>query len=136
MTLLAAFQVLLYRYSGQEDFLIGTPIANRTREETEGLIGCFINTLVLRSNLAGNPSLRTLLQNVREECLEAYAHQELPFELLVEALQPERTASYNPLFQMMFVLQNASETSLELPGLHVQPMEGKNRVQSLISLSQ
>ncbi len=123
MTLLAAFQVLLARYSGCEDFLIGTPAANRTRAETEGLIGCFVNTLVLRSDLTGNPSFRELLRRAREVCLGAYAHQEFPFEMLVEALQPERNASYNPLFQVMFALQNAPQTTIELPGLHVAMVE-------------
>lgn len=123
MTLLAAFQALLYRYSGQADFLLGTPVANRTHKEMEDLPGCFINTLVLRSHLAANPSFRVLLQRVREECLEAYAHQEVPFEQLVEMLQPERNPGYNPLFQVMFVLQNAADLSLELPGLQVQSLD-------------
>ena len=123
MILLATFQVLLYRYSGQEDFLVGTPVANRTYQETEQLIGCFINTLVLRSCVRGNPPFRGLLQHVREECLGAYAHQDLPFGLLVDALQPERRASHNPLFQVMFVLQSAAKTLPELPGLQVLPAE-------------
>jgi amino acid adenylation domain-containing protein len=123
MTLLAAFQVVLSRSSGQTDFLVGTPTANRTHEETEGLIGCFINTLVIRSKLTDNPSFRTLLRRVREACLDAYEHQELPFERLVEALQPERNTSYNPLFQVMFALQNAPDTSPDLPGLRVEALE-------------
>ncbi|MBD2199778.1 MULTISPECIES: non-ribosomal peptide synthetase [Calothrix] len=117
MTLLAAFQTLLYRYTGSEDLAIGSPIANRDRIELEGLIGLFINTLVLRTNLAGNPSFIELLKRVREVALGAYAHQDLPFELLVEELQPQRNLSHTPLFQVMFVLQNASMSALELPGL-------------------
>jgi amino acid adenylation domain len=123
MTLLAAFQIVLYRYSGQEDFLVGTPIANRTRSETEGVVGCFINTLVLRSTLTSNLSFRSLLQHVRDTCLDAYAHQEVPFERIVEELQPRRDPGYNPLFQVMFILQNASGSTLDLPGLQIQPVE-------------
>ena len=107
MTLMAAFQTLLYRYTGQTDITTGSPIANRQRPEIEGLIGCFINTLVLRSDLSGNPTFRELLRRVRETTLEAYAHQDLPFETLVEQLQPERDMSHSPLFQVMFILQNA-----------------------------
>jgi len=107
MTLLAAFQVLLARYSGQSDILIGTPIANRNRAELEGLIGFFVNTLVLRARLEDDPSFEQLLRRVKETTLAAYAHQDLPFEKLVEELQPQRDLSHNPLFQVMFVLQNA-----------------------------
>ncbi|MCT7952156.1 amino acid adenylation domain-containing protein [Ancylothrix sp. C2] len=117
MTLLAAFKTLLYRYTGQEDILIGSPIAGRNTSETESLIGFFVNTLVLRSNLTGNLTLRELLAQIREVSLGAYAHQELPFEKLVEELQPERNLSHAPLFQVMFAFQNASEFALELPGL-------------------
>src|SRR5205085_11497683 len=88
MTLAAAWQVVLARYSGQDDIAVGTPIANRTRAEIENLIGFFVNTLVLRSSLVGNPPFRTLLRRVREMCLGAYAHQDLPFEQVVEALPP------------------------------------------------
>ncbi len=123
MTLLAAFKILLYRYTGQTDILVGSPIANRNRTEIENLIGFFVNTLVLRSNLAGNPSFCDLLKQVRSVALGAYAHQDLPFEKLVEEIQPERNLSHNPLFQVMFVLQNAAMRKLELPGLKVESLE-------------
>jgi amino acid adenylation domain-containing protein len=122
MTLLAAFKTLLYRYTNQTDILVGSPIANRNRAEIENLIGFFVNTLVLRSNLSGNPTFRELLKQVREVALGAYAHQDLPFEKLVEEIQPERNLSHNPLFQVMFVLQNAPMRQLELPGLKVEPL--------------
>ncbi len=122
MTLLAVFQILLWRYSGQDDICIGTPIANRNRTEIEGLIGFFINTLVLRTRLDGNPTFRQLLSRVREVALGAYAHQDLPFEMLVEALQPERNLSHNPIFQVWFNLQNLADTQLELFGLSVEPI--------------
>ena len=123
MTLLAGFQILLCRYTGQNDIVVGSPIANRNRTEIEGLIGCFVNTLALRTNLAGNPSFEELLKRMREVALGAYAHQDLPFELLVEKLQPERDLSHTPLFQVMFVLQNAPIPTLELPGLTLTPLE-------------
>ncbi|RMF31802.1 MAG: amino acid adenylation domain-containing protein, partial [Chloroflexi bacterium] len=123
MTLLAAFQTLLSRYSGQDDISVGVPIANRTRAELEGLIGFFVNTLVMRTKLDGNPTFRQVLKRVREVALGAYAHQDLPFEMLVEALQPERDMSHTPLFQVMFVLQNAPAEPLELPGLTLTPVE-------------
>jgi len=119
MTLLAAWQTLLFRYSGQEDLLVGTPIANRTHPELETLIGCFTNTLVLRTDLSGDPSFRTLLRRVREVTLEAYVHQDVPFEQVVEALQPQRNLSHAPLFQVMFVLQNAPREIIELPELRL-----------------
>ncbi|MFN8596436.1 MAG: amino acid adenylation domain-containing protein [Anaerolineae bacterium] len=119
MTLLAAFDTLLYRYTGQDDICIGTPIANRTRAEIEGLIGCFVNTLALRVNLTGAPTFRDLLKRVRETALGAYAHQDVPFEMIVDALQPGRDLSHTPLFQAMFVLQNAPAQPLTLPGLTV-----------------
>ncbi len=122
MTLLAAFDILLYRYTGTEDILVGSPIANRNRSEVEGLIGFFVNTLVLRTNVSGNPSFRELLGRVREVALGAYAHQDLPFEMLVEALQPERDLSHTPLFQVMFILQNAPMPKVELPGLTLSPL--------------
>ncbi len=117
MVLFAAFNVLLHRYSGQDDVVVGTPIANRSRRELEPLIGFFVNTLAIRTNLSGNPTFRTLLQRVREAALGAYAHQDLPFERLVEELHPERDLSRSPIFQAMFVLQNAPKSHHHLPGL-------------------
>jgi len=125
MTLLTAFQVLLYRYSGQEDIVVGTPIANRDRAEIEGLIGFFANTLVLRTDLSstdvGVPTFREALGRVREVCLGAYANQHLPFEKLVEELRPQRDPSRNPLFQVTFALQNAPRAAMEMVGLIVTP---------------
>ncbi|MBD2040610.1 non-ribosomal peptide synthetase [Microcoleus sp. FACHB-672] len=123
MTLLAAFKVLLYRYTGQEDILIGSPVANRNRAEVEPLIGFFVNTLVLRTDLGGNPSFRALLSRVREVALGAYAHQDLPFEKLVEELQPERDLSHSPLFQIAFVFQNNLTQTLDLPALKFSSQE-------------
>ncbi|MDF5712711.1 MAG: condensation domain-containing protein [Rhizonema sp. NSF051] len=119
MTLLAAFYILLYRYTGQTDILVGSPIANRELSEIEGLIGFFVNTLVLRTDVSGNPSFNELLPRIREMALDAYAHQDLPFEMLVEALQLERNLSHTPLFQVMFALQNAPMSSVELSGLTI-----------------
>lgn len=126
MTLLAAFATLLYRYSGQDDIVIGSPIANRNRKEIEPLIGFFVNTLVLRTNLVGNPTFVELMVRVRQMALAAYSHQDLPFEKLVEALQPERNLSHHPLFQVMFVLQKTRLEPLELPGLTLTPLELDN----------
>ena len=123
MTLLAAFQVLLYRYSGQEDILVGSPVAGRNRQETEPLIGFFINTLVLRTDLSGEPTFRELLARVRETAFEAYAHQDLPFEKLVDELELERSLSYSPLFQVMFVLQNFQLNLDEKAGIRVADFE-------------
>ena len=127
MTLLAAFQTLLLRYAGQEKIAVGTPIANRTRAEIEPLIGFLVNTLVMCVNLGGNPTFRELLRRVREVALGAYAHQDLPFEKLVEELRPERNLSHQPLFQVMFVLQNAPGEDLELPGLTIRRVEVETR---------
>ncbi|MGA9377367.1 MAG: amino acid adenylation domain-containing protein, partial [Phormidium sp.] len=123
MTLLAAFETLLYRYTGQTDIVVGTPIANRNRSEIEGLIGFFVNTLVLRTDFSEDVSFAEILQRTREVSLAAYTHQDLPFEMLVEALQPERNLSYNPIFQVMFILQNATVSQFELKGLTVSPIE-------------
>ncbi|MCA2703661.1 MAG: amino acid adenylation domain-containing protein [Microcystis sp. M038S2] len=127
MTLLTAFKVLLYRYTGQTDILVGTPIANRTRSELNGLIGFFVNTLVLRTDLAGNPSFTELLKQVRETATDAYDHQDLPFEMLVEAIQPERNMSYTPLFQVMFGLDTQVLNQIDLEGIKatIQPLESK-----------
>src|SRR5581483_10567322 len=119
MTLLAAFKVVLSRYSGQHDSAVGTPIAGRNRQQTEPLIGLFLNQLVLRSDLAGNPTVAELLGRVRETALSAYAHQELPFERLVEELQPDRSLSHEPLFQVMFIFQNAPAAGGRLAGLRL-----------------
>ncbi|KAF0146929.1 MAG: non-ribosomal peptide synthetase, partial [bacterium] len=119
MTMLAAFNLLLSRYSGQDDLLVGTPIANRTHSQTENLIGLFVNTLVLRTRIAEQDSFISLLAQVRENALGAYAHQDVPFESLVEALNPPRSLGHSPLFQVMFGLQNATEDILAMPGLEV-----------------
>ena len=123
ITLLAAFQTLLYRYTGQEDIVVGSPIANRNRSEIEGLIGFFVNSLVLRTDLSGNPTFRELLARVKEVALGAYAHQDLPFEQLVESLHPQRDLSRNPLFQISFALQNTPVSALELPELTLSLLE-------------
>ncbi|MEJ0096570.1 MAG: amino acid adenylation domain-containing protein [Methylocella sp.] len=123
MTLAAAFNVLLSRYAGQDDICVGTSIANRPRPEVEGLIGFFVNTLVLRTRLAGNPSFKDLLMQVRSTALAAYAHQDVPFEQLVEELKPQRHLSHAPLFQVMLVLQNAPMEALRLPGLRLEGVE-------------
>jgi amino acid adenylation domain-containing protein len=123
MTLLAAFQALLARYSGQDDILVGTPIANRTHPQLADLIGFFVNLLVVRTDLSGSPTARELLRRVRRVCLDAYAHQELPFEQLVEALQPERDLSRTPLFTVAFALQHAPPPLHKLSGLSVRPLE-------------
>ncbi|HEX6293170.1 MAG TPA: amino acid adenylation domain-containing protein, partial [Herpetosiphonaceae bacterium] len=120
MTLLAAFQVLLSRYSRQRDLAVGTPIAGRTRPEVEALLGFFVNMLVLRADLSGNPSFAQLVARTRAVCLDAYAHQDAPFEVVVEQVQPERDLSRHPLFQVLFVLQNMPVTELRLPGLQVE----------------
>src|SRR6185369_230668 len=117
MTMLAAWQVLLHRYTNQHDVVVGTPIAGRTRGEVEGLIGFFANTLVLRTAISGELTFRELLKRVREVCLGAYSNQDLPFEKLVEELQPERTLSHNPLFQVFFNMFSVATQQLELPNV-------------------
>jgi amino acid adenylation domain-containing protein len=128
MTLWAAFAILLSRYSSQTDIVVGSPIANRIHRQIEALIGCFVNTLVLRLNLADNPSVDTVLQQARQVALEAYNHQDIPFEQLVETLQPVRSLSHSPLFQIMFVLQNAPPANLELAGLSLTLLEPAYRI--------
>ncbi|MCI5130030.1 MAG: hypothetical protein D3904_00570 [Candidatus Electrothrix sp. EH2] len=123
MTLLTGFYILLSRYSGQEDICVGSPIANRTHSQTEYLIGFFVNTLVLRGQIHSEQSVNELLQTVRRTCLEAYSHQDIPFEMLVEQLRPARSLSHNPLFQVMLVLQNQETVELTLPGLDINTLE-------------
>jgi amino acid adenylation domain-containing protein len=123
MTLLAAFKVLLFRYSHGQDICVGTPIANRNRIELEDLIGFFVNTLVLRTDLSGDPPFATLLSRVKRTVLDAQNHQDLPFEQLVEVLQPERNMSHSPLFQVMFTLQNTVRHGMKLPGLEIGEVE-------------
>jgi natural product biosynthesis luciferase-like monooxygenase protein/amino acid adenylation domain-containing protein len=139
MVLLGALQTLLHRYSGQEDILVGSPIAGRTRVETENVVGLFLNTLVLRGDLSGDPSFRELLKRIRQTALDAYAHQSIPFEKLVDAVQPERDLSRSPLFQVMFVLQNEPLPPLELAGLKTIPLavhSGTAKFDLLISLEE
>jgi hypothetical protein len=123
MTLLAAFAILLFRYAPQHEVVIGTPIAGRTSVETEDLIGFFVNPLVLRIDLSGDPTFRELLLRVREVALDAFTHSDVPFEKIVEALRPERNLGSSPLFQVWFVLQSSSNPELELEGLSVTPLE-------------
>ncbi len=120
MTLLAIFQVFLARYTGQTDIIVGSPIANRTHEQSEGLIGFLVNTLLFRTHFRGNPNFREVLTQVKNVCLDAYAHQDLPFEKLVEELQPERNLGLNPLFQVMLQLQNMDAQTFTLPGLEIE----------------
>ena len=119
MTLLTAFDVLLHRYTGRTDLAVGTPVAGREREELEGLIGCFVNTVVLATDLSGDPSFADALARVRESALDAFTHRNVPFERIVDALRPRRDTGFHPLFQVMLVLQNASSEAMRLPGLTV-----------------
>ncbi|RKI64410.1 amino acid adenylation domain-containing protein [Corallococcus sp. AB049A] len=135
MVLLAAFQTVLHRYSGQDDVLVGTPIANRRHAETEGLIGFFVNTLVLRGSFSARTTFRELLTRVRATTLGAYEHQDVPFERLVESLQTTRDLGRMPLFQVMFALQNAPVPELSLPGLTVRPAALAERTTSQFDLS-
>ncbi|MCI0399626.1 MAG: amino acid adenylation domain-containing protein [Chloroflexi bacterium] len=123
MTLLAAFYAVLYRYTGNEDIVVGSPVAGRNRVELQGIIGFFVNMLVLRANLSGDLTFRELLQRVRRLFSEAYAHQDLPFEQLVETLHPTRDLSRHPLFQVVFAMQNVPDAEFTLPGLVVTPVE-------------
>ena len=122
MVLLAAFQTLLHRYSGQDDVVVGSPVANRNRSEVEGLIGFFVNVLALRTDLSGDPSFLELLGRVRGVALDAYEYQDLPFEMVVEAVQPARDASRTPLFQVMFVLQTNRPADLGRSELRFSPL--------------
>ena len=123
MLLMATFQTLLYRYSGQEDFTVGSPVAGRNRSELEGMIGLFVNTMVLRADLSGSPTFLQLLTQVRETSLAAFSHQDIPFEKLVEELLSTRDMSRNPLFQVMFTLQSTPSSQLALDGVEVEPIE-------------
>ncbi|HEX7721553.1 MAG TPA: amino acid adenylation domain-containing protein [Pyrinomonadaceae bacterium] len=126
MTLLAAFQALLFRYSGQEDVIIGSPVAGRTMFETENLIGAFVNTLVLRGDMSGQPTFSEVLARVRQTVMGAFCHQDLPFEKLVEELNPERKANRSPLFQVMFAFQNMPEPQLAVNGVKFAPINVEN----------
>ncbi|MGA9772854.1 MAG: amino acid adenylation domain-containing protein [Blastocatellia bacterium] len=126
MTLLAGFKTLLHRYTGQEDIVVGTAIANRDRKEIESLIGFFVNTLVLRSDISSDPGFRKLLARVKDVTLQAYAHQHLPFEKLIEELRPDRTLGRTPLFQILFLFQNTPSQELQLPGLTLHPLTINN----------
>jgi amino acid adenylation domain-containing protein len=126
MTLLAAFKTLLYRYTGQTDILVGSPVANRNSVEVESLIGLFVNVLILRTDLSEQPNFRELLARVKSTALEAYIHQDLPFDKLVEELRPERDLSYNPLFQVMFVLQNVPIPTPQISDISLTFTEGDN----------
>jgi amino acid adenylation domain-containing protein len=123
MLLLAAFQVLLHRYTGEDDVIVGSPTANRSRAELENLIGFFVNNLVLRTDVSGNPTVRELLARTREVALKAYAHQDVPFDVLVEALRPRRELDHSPLFQILFTLQNLPVMEIELPGVTLSPID-------------
>jgi non-ribosomal peptide synthetase component F len=122
MLFLAAYKVLLMRYCGQEDIIVGTPIANRSQPEMAGVIGFCVNLLALRTDLAGNPSFREVLRRERETCLGGYSHQELPFRMLVQDLTPARTIGQSPLFQVQFALHEAQNYSLQLPGLRLSSL--------------
>jgi non-ribosomal peptide synthetase component F len=126
MLLLAAFKVLLFRYTGQMDVVVGTDISGRQQRELEGLIGFFVNQLVLRTKLEPNWSFKRLVQAVREVCLGAYAHQEVPFERIVEEMNVERSLSYEPLFQILFKLSNAPRQALDLPDVHLKAFDLKD----------
>ncbi|HEX2207619.1 MAG TPA: amino acid adenylation domain-containing protein, partial [Longimicrobium sp.] len=135
MVLLAAMDVVFGRLAGQDDVVIGTPIAGRTRAETERMIGLFLNSLALRTDLSGEPTFRELLRRVRETTLEAYAHQDLPFERILEELAPERSLSHSPLFQVMLNLSNFAEGDVSLPGLEVEAIGGAGELASKFDLT-
>ncbi|MBU2099173.1 MAG: AMP-binding protein, partial [Gammaproteobacteria bacterium] len=135
MALHAAYSVLLSRYSNERDIVMGSPIANREQAEVSGLIGFFVNTLVLRSDLTGTPGFRDLLRQSRQMLLDAYAHQQVPFEQLVERLQPTRSLSHSPLFQVMLVLQNNKQEDLDLPELELNSVKEDRACVSLFDLT-
>ncbi len=126
MLLMSAFQVMLCRYTGQEDLVVGSLIANRTHVEIENLLGFFVNTLIMRTDLSGKPTFREVLKRVRNVTLEAYDHQDVPYEQVVEAMQPERNLSYNPLFQVMFILQSGLDETMKLGDMKVTAIPVKN----------
>jgi aspartate racemase len=126
MTTLAALQALLFRYTGRNDIVVGSPVAGRDRVETEKLVGCFINTIVLRADLNGDLSFRALLQRVREVTVDAFTHQVFPFERLLEELQPARNPSYSPLFQVLFALENLPRPCLSLPELRTERIDSES----------
>jgi pristinamycin I synthase-3/4 len=139
MTLLAAWQTLLHRYTGQSDIVVGSPIANRHRADTEALIGFFVNTLAMRTDMSGNPTFREVVGRVRETALGAYAHQSLPFEKLIEELQPERDASHTPLVQVVFTLQNAPQadvTALDLNLSYVEVDTGTSKFDLIVNMQE
>jgi amino acid adenylation domain-containing protein len=123
MILMASLNALLYRYTGQEDLVVGTPVANRNRMEIEPLIGFLLNILVIRTDLSGEPTFQDLLRKVKDGSLAAFANQDYPFEMLVDRLQPERDMSRSPLFQVIFDLQDATQQKLDLPGLEITPVK-------------
>ena len=133
MTVLAGFQALLSRWSGTKDVVVGTPVAGRTQGETEAVIGFFVNTLALRTDLSENPTFSELVKRVREVCLGAYAHQEVPFEKLVEELGVERDLSRTPLFQVMFAWQNASGEELEMSGVRIGSVQRSTDVDEIVT---
>ena len=135
MLLLAAFQMLLFHYSAQDDIVVGSPIAGRSRPEMKDLIGFFINTIVLRSDLSNNPTFRELLGRVRNTALSAYENQDVPFEKLVEELRPVRSSSYSPFFQVMFILQNTLPTDFKLDGLTITQIVDVNTRTSKFDLT-
>ena len=128
MTLLSSINVLLYKYTGQDDICVGSPIANRTRAEIEPLIGFFVNTLALRSNVNGDASFLDLLKQVKETTLDAYTHQDIPFERVVDIVQVDRNLSYSPLFQVMLVLNNNPQSEFSSGDLSLKPIEFESNV--------
>ncbi len=138
MTMLAAFQTLVLHYTQQTDIVLGTDLANRATVETEALIGFFVNLLALRTDLSGDPTFAELLGRVREVALGAYAHQDVPFDKLVEELQPERSLSHNPLVQVLFVQQNTPRAATPMPGLQMTqyPQEVPSKFDMVVFVSE